>query len=248
MLSEFTRRDISSALDEIVAELLNAAGVTMPPIDAFDLATRLSLTVIEKEEQPERARLVRLPRSRDASGSGTIVMRWDPRPERMHWAVAHEIGEHYAHRAFAILGINPLASPPNSREQIANALAGRILLPTDWFFDDAKGSQWDLFALKRQYSTASHELIARRMLDGEPLIIVTIFDNGRLTTRQTNIGRQSPPLTELERACQQAAHESGVSECAHGDELKVHAWPIHEPDWKREILRTELLEPLDDCC
>ena len=37
----------------------------------------------------------------------TILLRPEPRHERRHWAVAHEIGEHVAHRVFAGWGADP---------------------------------------------------------------------------------------------------------------------------------------------
>jgi len=126
----------------------------------------------------------------------------------MQWAIAHEIGEHYAHCAFERLGIVPAEVPANSREQIANALAARILLPSELFFVDAIELSWHLVALKRRYSTASNELIARRMLDGEPSIFVTIFDNGKLTTRQANLGHPVHPLSKLEWRCVRESRES----------------------------------------
>ena len=55
---------------------------------------------------------------------------------------------------------------------MANNLAGRLLLPTAWFVADAAAENWDLIALKHRYATASHELIARRMLESiEPLAV-----------------------------------------------------------------------------
>jgi hypothetical protein len=242
MLPEFTRHDVACALDDVVADLMLDARIVGPPVDAIELASRLSITVTENDKQAGRAQLVRPTNHRYARKSGLIVIKPDPRPERMQWAVAHEIGECYAHCAFERLGMAPSESPANSREQIANALAGRILLPSAWFFG------WDLAALKQLYSTASHELIARRMLDGEPPIIVTIFDNCKLSGRHANLGRSAPALSDLEWTCVREAHESGQPVHRHNIQLNVQAWPVHEPGWKREILRTEIRETLDADC
>ena len=108
-------------------------------------------------------------------GSGpsraTILLRPEPRFERRQWAVAHEIGEHVACRVFALWGVDPRETQANAREHVANNLAGRLLLPTAWFAADAVACGWDLLGLKARYRTASHELIARRMLECRPPVI-----------------------------------------------------------------------------
>ena len=86
-------------------------------------------------------------------------------------AVAHEIGEHIAYRVFARWGADPVETAANAREQVANWLAGRLLLPTAWFAADGTACGWDLLALKARYNTASHELIARRMLECRPPVM-----------------------------------------------------------------------------
>src|SRR5205085_2215568 len=134
MLPEFTRQNVADALDAVANDLLQQAGIQGRPVDAIELARRLALIVATNDAQAERGRLVRLQRHNATSDGGTIVIKPDPRPERMQWAIAHEIGEHFAHRAFERLAVSPTEAPSNSREQIANALAGRILLPSTTFF------------------------------------------------------------------------------------------------------------------
>jgi len=57
MLPELTRHDVACALDEVVAALMFDADIAGPPIDAIELASRLSMTVTESDKQAERARL-----------------------------------------------------------------------------------------------------------------------------------------------------------------------------------------------
>ncbi len=83
----------------------------------------------------------------------------------MQWAIAHELGECERHRVFEFLQVDPREAPPAAREAVANHLASRILLPREAFSADATACGWDLPELKSRYTTASHELIARRMLD-----------------------------------------------------------------------------------
>ena len=113
-------------------------------------------------------------------------MRPEPRLERRQWAVAHEIGEHVAYRVFLQWGVDPRETAPKAREAVANNLAGRLLLPTAWFAADGAACGWDLLALKARYRTASHELIARRMLECRPPVIISIFDHRRISFRRSN--------------------------------------------------------------
>jgi len=241
MLAELTWEETSAVLDEVVLDLLDQAGLPAPPVSAFEVARRVGILVAVDDDQRGRARSVRLSgRGRDARPA--ILMRSDPRAERRQFAVAHEIGEHVAHRVFDRLGVDPREAPPTTREQVANHLAGRILTPTDWLLAEGRSADWDLFALKRRFETASHELIARRMLECPPSVVLSIFDNGRLYFRHSNVPGQVPPPSELEASCRRQANETGHPSHAEG----VAAWPIHEPGWQREIVRREVDELAED--
>jgi hypothetical protein len=48
-------------------------------------------------------------------------------------------------------------------------------------------------------------------------------------------------MTATERAAQAAAHDTGRIDQRTGDQMRVAAWPIHEPGWRREIVRAEPL-------
>ncbi|MCE5269384.1 MAG: ImmA/IrrE family metallo-endopeptidase, partial [Planctomycetaceae bacterium] len=187
MLSQYTREELSSGLDEMAMEVLHQGAVASPPVDAVDLARTLGIAVAWDDRQNGRARYVRLTSHRPERTSATILLRPDPRTERRHWAVAHEIGEHVAHRVFARWGVDPRTAPANAREEVANQLAGRLLLPTAWFAADGQYCGWVLLALKERYATASHELIARRMLECHPPVVISIFDHRRLSFRRSNM-------------------------------------------------------------
>jgi hypothetical protein len=112
-------------------------------------------------------------------------------------------------------------------------------LPTDWFVDDAAACDWDLLALKARYATASHELIARRMLECPPPVIVSIFDEGRLSFRRSNVPGRAPPPSQAEFDCWRRVHASGRPACIRRPTGAIQGWPVHEENWKREIVRTE---------
>jgi hypothetical protein len=260
MLPEIADEQVRQALDAVAREVLLAAGLTQPPVDAFHVAEQLGLIVARDRPaasglaQP-RARFVRLGAGAKLvqttagdngdANQGAILLADDPRRERRQWAVAHEIGESRAYRVFAELGVDPQEAPVAAREDVANRLASSLLLPRDWFLRDGVRVDWDLFDLKAIYATASHELIARRLLEMPPAVIVTLADQGRCVWRRSNRLFRAPPLTAAERAAWMAAHDGWRPvQCEHSelpdgvDDVRV--WPIHEPGWRREIIRTEL--------
>lgn len=237
--------DWTAALDDCVAELLAEASVAEPPVDALHIAAKLGFVVALDVRQACRARYARL-NGGDTSQSSAIMLRPEPRRERRQWAVAHEIGERYAHAVFARLNLGANDAPIGTREHVANALANRLLLPSPWFVAEGERCRWDLAILKQRFRTASYELIARRMLDADGPAVVTIFDHGTVSFRRNNAGLRVAGLSQKEREAWHAAHyDNEIVECRdHG--MWIRAWPIHEPNWKREIVRTEPMTKIDD--
>ena len=240
VVPEVTREELAAVLDAVAAETLAATDVFQPPVDAVRIAGRLGLTIAWDDLQTGRARLVHLAGSA-AQEAASILVKHDPRHERLHWAVAHEVGETLADRVFRELNVDPREAPPQTREQIANGFASRLLLPTDWFAGNGAACGWDLFELKHSFATASHELIARRMLDFSPQVIIAVYDHDRLTWRKSNLPGRWPPPSRRELECRRWAHESSETVYDDGPPL-IRVWPIHEPQWRREIVRIEIDE------
>jgi len=248
MFTGVTAEELAAGLDAVAMGLLDAGAVTGPPVDAFQLARAAGLTVAVDATQAGRARYVRLRGLRGRTSRPTVLLRPEPRPERRQWALAHEIGEHLAHRVFHELGIDPRTVLPRAREFVANQMAGRLLLPTAWFGSDAAAEDWDLLALKRRYATASHELIARRMLELPAPAIISIFDQGALAFRASNVPGRVPSPSAEEVRCWRAVHRRNRPQHAEHAQTRIRGWPVHEPGWKREILRTEAAwEPAETC-
>jgi hypothetical protein len=242
MLPEIAREELVAVFETVALDLLAQAGIERPPVDAFRLAAALSITVALDEHQQGRARFVRLAGHRGGESKPTILLRPDPRRERRQWAVAHEIGEHTAWRVFGALGVDPRETSPLAREGVANHLANRLLLPGAWFAVDAAACGWDLLRLKTVFSTASHELIARRMLDFPASIIITMFDQRQISLRRSNVPGRVPEPSPAETRCWRQVHQSNRSYEVEDGMQTIRGWPIHEEHWRREILRTELGE------
>ena len=239
MLAEIAAEELSATLDHVALEVLKEARIPGPPVDAFELARGWGLSVALDDRQPCRARFVRVAGYRGGRPRSMILLRPEPRAERRHWAVAHEIGEQAAWRVFAALRADPAeALLPHGKTWPITWPAGCSCPGRGWRPTPA-ACRWDLALLKQRYATASHELIARRMLDFAAPVIVTIFDQGRPWFRRGNIPGRVPPLAVAERECWQAGHESGDRHEASFGTCGVRGWPVHEEAWKREILRTE---------
>lgn len=227
-----TLTDWRLTLSASAAALLARSHVSSPPVDAIRIARALGLTVALDHTQSGRGRIKRI------AGKVAIFLRPDERPERLQWAAAHELGESLTPAVCRALGVDGGELAPRQREEIANQLAREILLPDDWFRRDCRNVDFDLTRLKARYHTASHELIAWRWLDLETPAIVTIFDQGALTRRRSNLPVRPPPLTELERCCWNQLRQSRQSALVEDPRLTVRGWCVDSPGWEREILLT----------
>jgi hypothetical protein len=227
------REEVAATVDRVVEELLQAAGVALPPVDAIALAQRhLGMVVCLDGRQPQRGRAQR------AGGRKQIYLRPEPTEERHQWAVAHEIGEHLKTQLLQRIGVDPEQTRAMSGESLANLFAHRLLVPTCWLAEDAPVLDYDVLELKKRYRTASHEVIAWRFLDLPEPCIVTIVDNERVHRRRSNSWRINRRLTPVEERCQRHVHSSSRPQVVRENGWTVQGWPVHQQDWKREILRS----------
>lgn len=218
------------ACDAVVADLLLAAQISNPPVDALLLSQRLQHTLLWDASQIGRGRLIR----RD--GETTILLRPEARPERVQWAAAHELGESVAWRVCQSVGVDADDVSPRQRETLANELAQRILLPDNWWRSAVAQSAGDLLQLKALFATASYELLAWRLLDLPEFRVITIWDQGQMTRRRCNRPGSPQRLTVAESRVWETIHSHGGRASEHPATGRVAGWAIHEPEWKREIL------------
>lgn len=232
-MDELSRDDVIAVVDRAVDDLLAAAGVREPPVDAIFLAQRhLGMVVCLDRRQTQRGRAQR------ASKRKQIFLRPEPTEERHQWTVAHEIGEHLKADLLNRLGIDPGQTRPLMGESLANLFAHRLLVPTCWFAGDAPVFEYDVLELKKRYRTASHEVVAWRLLDLPEPSIITIIDNGAIHRRRSNAWRVRKQLEPPEVQCQRYVNYYSRPKVVQENGWTVHGWPVHQPDWKREILRS----------
>lgn len=233
MHDDMPREDVTRVIDAMVDELLDAARLTQPPVDTIALAQQhLGMIVCLDQRQPQRGRAQR------TRGKKQIYLRPEPREERHQWTVAHEIGEHLKSELLQRLGIEPHEARAMVGESLANLFAYRLLVPTCWFAADARTMDYDLLALKKRYATSSHEVLAWRFLDLPAPCVVTIIDNEKIHRRRSNAWPTRRELLPAEEQCWRSVTQHGQPKRVQDDVWTVHGWPVHQLDWKREILRS----------
>jgi hypothetical protein len=154
---------------------------------------------------------------------------------RLQFLAAQAIGTHLKPLLLRRLGIE---GRPMLGASVADTFAARLLLPTSWLTSEARSNGHDLLALADVFRTAGHELIAWRLLDLDSPCAITIIDNGRVEKRRANAFRAPKQLTAAEEACRLKVHETSRPATVRDDGWTVQGWPVHEVDWKREILRS----------
>ena len=180
---------------------------------------------------------------RHNGGRDIIVVRREAWEERTQYTIAHELGERYAETVClrAGEGFDDLSS--DFIESLAHRFASRLLCPQPWFDADNAIHDGDLFALKDRYETASHEVIAFRLLQLETPSVVTVIDNGRITRRRANrSGLRTKQLTPAERNTWERCRLTGRDTKTDHGPARIAAWPIWTESVRREIVRMWLVD------
>jgi hypothetical protein len=125
------------------------------------------------------------------------------------------------------------------REKWANHYASFLLMPHNWFAPEVRLHQSDIPSIKKVFTTASHELIATRMSLLYPGSIVSILDQGKLIRRVGQGVTPTRTLLPAEHRLWQGVHLTSQPEKLHTGPWYIRCWPIHELNWKREILFTQ---------
>jgi len=220
MSEELSREEVHGAVDRAVEELLSEREIAAPPVDAAAVARGLGVVV-----QP--------PRPKKA-----FFARPEPTAEAKQWLAAQAVGEHLKPALLRRLGFGPDERPPLAGESLATLVASHLLLPTSWFGDDARRREYDVLELKKLYATAAPDVIAWRLLDLPEPCIITVVDNDHVRRRRSNAWRVRRELAAPERECQRYVNHFSRPRVVCAGGWTVQGWPVHQPDWKREILRS----------
>ena len=213
MNDDLTREDVYLLADRLVDDLLAAANVSQPPVDALAVARHLGMAL--REQPPHQASEM-----------------------NRQWTTAQAIGERLKPDLMRRLGLDPAARRGLTGESFSDLIARRVLTPTAWFAGDARARGWDVPEIQRLYTTATLELTAWRLLDLSEPCIITVVDSDHVQRRRSNAWRVNKTLEPVESACQRYVHHFSRPRVVADDGWTVQGWPVHQPDWKREILRS----------
>ena len=81
-------------------------------------------------------------------------------------------------------------------------------------------------------------MLVWRLLDLPEPCLLTIVDNGEVYRRKSNAWRVPRELSPAEQECQRYVHHHSRPRVVQHDGWTVQGWPVHQADWKREILRS----------
>src|SRR4051794_28571215 len=112
MSEELTREDLTAAVDAVVTDLLEAAGVTRPPVDAVALAERHFGLVLDFDQPPRGRRRLQTP--------------GEASPATRQWLAARAVADRLRGDVFQRLGLPTEGPRPLLGESPSTLLALRL--------------------------------------------------------------------------------------------------------------------------
>jgi hypothetical protein len=215
MDSDLSHEDLANAVDQVVEEVLESAGVQVPPVDALALARRHGL---ELELDPGLTE------------------------EQRHAVAAHALGKHFKPAILTQLGLDPAARRPMMGESLAGLFAGRLLVPSLFFDEDASYEGFELPALKARFATAEVEVIALRLLDLPEPCVVTVLEDAEVRRRKSNGPRVKKKLAPAEVECERQVARDGQPHVVRKAGWTVQGWPVVSAGRRRVVLRSVVEE------
>jgi len=223
VIEDLARDDVVQCVDRFVQELLTQAGVEGPPVDAVALARHLGLDLDESRRRGRKK-----PSGEEAPRAAT--------PEAQQWDAAQAIGEHYKATLLERLGFAPDEKRPLLGESLSGLFARHLLVPGAWFASDAPSCGYDLLQLKDRYRTATHEVIAFRLLDLPEPCIITVVEDDRVHRRRSNAWPVKKRLEPAEAECRRCVTHDGEPQVVRSGAWTVWGWPVWQGGRNREIL------------
>jgi hypothetical protein len=238
-MGDFTAEDLFETTDRIVAEVLSLHDMPEPPVDAVVLAQEaFDFQVSEAEPDEGEMQPGRFgPRPRRFRTKREIVLRPDMSEEARQAACARACAKELIPPILAKLGVVVGSENRSATNQLVGLVAPRLLLPSKWFGKDARKVGYDLVELKARYPTAGFELIALRLLDLDDPCVITVIDDGVVSTRRANRFPATKKLTAAEQKCVDKITRHGDPQTARAEEWTVTGWPIPTGPFNRIILR-----------
>lgn len=220
--------DLHLLLDNLVQEFLTLASFHQPPIDADALLNAKAWQLLGLDAPS--------PHSKKS------VQVFDPKESesaevKKQWLAAQTLASSLQNEAKARWEKSNDTQASHGISFI-NLIAQRILVPTHWLKTLALSVDYDLLELKRIFKTPAYEVLALRLLDLHNPCIITIVDNGHIFKRKSNCCIPAKTLSPTEAMVLNYVHENSRPKKVNDQGWQVSGWPVHQLDWRREILRS----------
>jgi hypothetical protein len=220
--------DLHVLLDNLIQEFMARASLHQPPVDADALLNGKAWQLLGLAAPLHHAKKTAQVFDPKESESSEVKKQWLAaqtlasslqKEAKVRWEKAND--------SQASQGIS-----------FINLIAQRILVPTHWLKSIVLSVDYDLIELKRIFKTPAYEIIALRMLDLENPCIITIVDNGHVFKRKSNCCNPPKILSPTETMVLNYVHENSRPKKVNDQGWQVSGWPVHQLDWRREILRS----------
>jgi predicted transcriptional regulator len=230
---DFSQDELFDAIDRLVARLLERVGCHSPPVDALHIAEEHLGIPVEVVHPAERASLGRRPRRHTAG----IVLTPGMTPEQEQAAAAAGIAQALLPDLLRRLGVVSGSEPKAGLGQLRGLLATRLLIPTPMLRVAASRCKYDVLALRDQFTTATPEAVALRLLDLEEPCVVAIVDDGVVVTRRGNRTSETKKLTAAEQECLERVMALDLPHRARVGQWTAYGWPVPGRAFRRILVR-----------
>jgi hypothetical protein len=150
---------------------------------------------------------------------------------------ARLVARHLLPPVLTRLGIAPGTENKAAQTHLLGVIVPRFLLPTRWFEPESRKAGYDLLAVKERFVTAHMETIALRWLDLDEPCVISILDDGTVSTRKSNRFPVSKTLTAAEAACAAKVRETSKPARVRTGDWTAWGWPTRGVPFGRIVLR-----------
>ena len=231
---DFSQEDLFDAIDRLLVQLLERAGVAAPPVDALRIAED-HLGIPVEYAEPEEEADGRPPRRRQNSGS--IVLSPRMTREQEQTAAARAIAASLIPDLFRKLEIPLVDENKQVQTQFRGLIVARLLVPTRMLRTAQRACKSDVVTLKEVFTTASMEVIALRLLDLDQPCVVTVLDDGVVAVRRANAASVNKKLLLSEEQCARRVMELDLPHQVRAEGWTVQGWPVPDRPFRRVVLR-----------
>lgn len=201
-----------SFVEGLVEELLFISKIHGPPVDPVRCCQRLRLELEEVSNMAgngltQIGDFIRVKEGLDRDVASAVI--------------GHELGHQSEHRFLK----SEFFWTVHEREHLCDLFGVALLTPMKWFAADCRRFDWNLYELKRRYSTAPHWAIAARWLavTDSPMVVSILDGKGKTLFRQSN-GPAAVGWHPVERRAVAEAKRRKRPVRARGDGVTVDVW------------------------